>query len=123
MEELKLGAVESRFADIVWQNEPLSTKELVALCEKELSWKRTTTYTVLKKLCEKGIFLMENSTVTALIPKDEFYAIQSKQFVDETFHGSLPAIIAAFTKHQKISDAEIDEVQQMIDRYRKERSK
>ncbi|MBQ4153335.1 MAG: BlaI/MecI/CopY family transcriptional regulator [Oscillospiraceae bacterium] len=123
MEELKLGAVESRFADIVWQNEPLSTKELVALCEKELSWKRTTTYTVLKKLCEKGIFLMENSTVTALIPKDEFYAIQSKQFVDETFHGSLPAFIAAFTKHQKISDAEIDEVQQMIDRYRKERSK
>ena len=123
MEELKLGAVESRFADIVWQNEPLSTKELVALCEKELSWKRTTTYTVLKKLCEKGIFLMENSTVTALIPKDEFYAIQSKQFVDETFHGSLPAFIAAFTTHQKISDAEIDEVQQMIDRYRKERSK
>jgi len=119
MEELKLGAVESRFADIVWQNEPLSTKELVALCEKELSWKRTTTYTVLKKLCEKGIFLMENSTVTALIPKDEFYAIQSKQFVDETFHGSLPAFIAAFTKHQKLSEKDIEAVQGMIDRYRK----
>ena len=119
MNEIKLGMVEARFADIVWTNEPLTTKELVAFCEKELNWKRTTTYTVLKKLCERGIFKTENSIVTSLISKDEFYAIQSENFVDETFAGSLPAFVAAFTKHQKISEEELDEVQRMIDRIRK----
>ena len=119
MSEIKLGMVEAHFADIVWAHEPVSTKELVALCEMELKWKRTTTYTVLKKLCERGIFVTKNSTVTSLISKKEFYAIQSEKFVEETFGGSLPAFIAAFTKHQKITEAEIDAVQQMIDRYRK----
>ena len=119
MEEIKLGLVEARFAEIVWQNEPLTTRELVGLCEKELEWKRTTTYTVLKKLCEKGIFQMDNSMVTARMSKEEFYAIQSERFVEDTFEGSLPAFIAAFTKHQDMSKDELDEVQRMIDRIRK----
>jgi predicted transcriptional regulator len=120
MEELKLGMVEARFADIVWQNEPMTTRELVALCEKELEWKRTTTYTVLKKLCEKGIFKTENSTVTALMTRDEFYAIQSEKFVDDTFGGSLPAFIAAFASRKRPSEKELEEIRRMIDSFRKE---
>ena len=118
MEELKLGMVEARFADIVWQNAPLSTKALVALCEKELDWKRTTTYTVLKKLCEKGIFAMENSTVTVCIEKDAFHAMQSEKFVEETFDGSLPAFLAAFGSRKKLSDKEIDELEKLIEKMR-----
>lgn len=118
MLEMKLGMVESRFADIVWQNAPLSTKKLVELCKAELDWARTTTYTVLKKLCDKGIFKTENSTVTVLIAKDEFYAIQSEQFVDDAFSGSLPAFIAAFTTRKKISEKEIDEIKEMIENFR-----
>ncbi|MBQ7830360.1 MAG: BlaI/MecI/CopY family transcriptional regulator [Clostridia bacterium] len=117
MEEMKLGAVESRFADIIWANQPLTTKELVQICEKELNWKRTTTYTVLKKLCDRGIFATENSTVTALLTKDEFQAIQSEKFVGETFDGSLPAFIAAFTSRKKLSDSEIAEIRKMIESY------
>lgn len=117
MDEMKLGMVESRFADIIWQNEPLSTKELVALCEKELNWKRTTTYTVLKKLCERGIFLTENSMVTSLISKDEFFAIQSEKFVDDTFKGSLPAFIAAFTTRKKLTEKELEEIRRMMDAF------
>lgn len=117
MAEIKLGMVESRFANIVWENEPLTTKELVALCEKELNWKRTTTYTVLKKLCERGIFKAENSIVTALISKNEFYAIQSEKFVDETFAGSLPAFVAAFTSRKKPSEKEIEEIKRMIENF------
>ncbi len=117
MAEIKLGMVEGRFADIVWENEPLTTKELVSFCEKELNWKRTTTYTVLKKLCERGIFKTENSVVTALISKNEFYAIQSEKFVDETFAGSLPAFVAAFTSRKKPSEKEIEEIKRMIDKF------
>ncbi len=117
MAEIKLGMVEARFADIVWKNEPLTTKNLVSLCEKELSWKRTTTYTVLKKLCERGIFKTENSIVTARISKNEFYAIQSEKFVDETFAGSLPAFVAAFTSRKRPSEKEIEEIKRMIDKF------
>ncbi len=117
MAEIKLGMVEARFADIVWENEPLTTKELVAFCEKELNWKRTTTYTVLKKLCERGIFKTENSIVTSLISKKEFYAIQSENFVDETFAGSLPAFVAAFTSRKKPSEKEIEEIKRMIEKF------
>ena len=120
MEELRLGMVEARFADIVWQNAPLSTKELVALCESELNWKRTTTYTVLKKLCDRGIFATENSTVTSMISRDEFYAIQSEKFVDDTFEGSLPAFIAAFASRKKPSKRELEEIRRMIDDFGKE---
>ena len=117
MAEIKLGIVEARFADIVWENEPLTTKELVALCEKELNWKRTTTYTVLKKLCERGIFKTENSVVTSLISKKEFYAIQSENFVDETFAGSLPAFIAAFSSRKKPTAKELEEIKKMLDSF------
>ena len=120
MEEMKLGAVESRFADIIWENQPLTTKDLVKLCENELNWKRTTTYTVLKKLCERGIFKTEDSTVTAIISKEEFQAMQSEKFVDETFDGSLPAFIAAFTSRQKLSAEEISEIRKMIDSYKED---
>lgn len=114
----RLGMVESRFADIVWQNAPLSTKTLVDLCKKELNWARTTTYTVLKKLCDRGIFKTENSEVSVLIGKDEFYAIQSEQFVDENFSGSLPAFIAAFSTRKNISEKEIQEIKEMIENFR-----
>ena len=117
MTEIKLGMVEARFAEIVWQHAPLSTKELVALCEEELNWKRTTTYTVLKKLCERGIFEMENSRVTVLIGKDEFYAIQSEKFVEDTFSGSLPAFIAAFGSRKKPSAKELEEIRRIIDSF------
>lgn len=120
MEELRLGAVEARFADIVWQNAPLSTKALVSLCEKELDWKRTTTYTVLKKLCERGLFKTENSTVGVLITRDDFYAMQSEKFVEETFAGSLPAFIAAFASRKRPSEEELDEIRRMIEKFGKE---
>lgn len=117
MDEIKLGMVEARFAEIVWQHAPLSTKELVALCEKELNWKRTTTYTVLKKLCERGIFKMENSTVAVLITKDEFCAIQSEKFVEKTFEGSLPAFITAFGTRKKLSAKELEQIRKIIDSF------
>lgn len=114
MEELRLGAVESRFADIIWQNEPLSSRELVALCETELGWKKSTTYTVLKRLCDRGLFRNENGRVTSLMTKAEFASAQSEKFVEDTFGGSLPAFMAAFTKRKQLSDADIAEIQQMI---------
>ena len=117
MNEIKLGLVEARFADIIWSNEPMTTKELVTVCQNELDWKRTTTYTVLKKLCEKGIFKTEDSVVTSLIKKDEFYSIQSENFVEETFSGSLPAFIAAFTKRKSLSEKEKEEIKRMIDKF------
>lgn len=115
MLDYKLGAVESRFADIVWEHEPLSTGELVKLCGEELKWKRTTTYTVLKKLSERGIFQMKDSVVTALVSKEDYYGTQSERFVRETFDGSLPAFIAAFTKRKALSAEEIAEIHRMID--------
>lgn len=115
MEELRLGAVEARFADIVWANAPLSTKELVALCERELNWKRTTTYTVLKKLCERGLFLTENSRVSVRVARDDFYAMQSEKFVEDTFAGSLPAFIAAFASRKKPTEKELEEIRRMIE--------
>lgn len=117
MKELKLGVVESRFADIIWQNEPLRSGELVKICEKELQWKRTTTYTVLKKLCERGIFQNEKGIVSSKMSREEFYAVQSEQFVNHTFDGSLPAFLAAFTSRNKLSAKEIDEIRKMIDDY------
>ena len=117
MEEIRLGAVEKRFADIIWQNEPLSSGELVKECEKELTWKKSTTYTVLKKLCEKGIFQNEKGIVTSLISKEELNSRQSEQFVEENFKGSLPAFIAAFTKRKEISQKDMKEIRKMIDSF------
>ena len=117
MDDVKLGVVEGRFADIVWEHAPLSTKELVALCAEKLEWKRTTTYTVLKKLCLRGIFAMEKGLVTVLIPKDKFHTIQCKKFVEKNFSGSLPAFIAAFTSGKSLSQKELQEVRQLLDTY------
>ena len=117
MTDTKLGVFESKFADIIWEKEPVSTKELVAICEKEFSWKRTTTYTVLKRLCEKGLFKTEKSTVTALLTRDEFYAKKSENFVKESFGGSLPAFLTAFSSSRKLSKKEVDEIKKMIDNY------
>ena len=115
MSDMKLGAVESRFADIIWQNEPLSSGELVKLAAEELEWKRTTTYTVLKRLCERGIFQNQNGTVSSLISRPDFYAMQSEKFVEETFDGSLPAFLAAFGTRKKMSAEEIDELKRVIE--------
>jgi len=117
MEEIKLGVVESRFADIIWQNEPISSGELVKKCESELKWKKSTTYTVLKKLCERGIFKNEKGTVSALVSREDFYSMQSEKFVEETFEGSLPAFIAAFTKRKALSKKDMDEIRRMIDSF------
>ena len=114
MAEIKLGIVEAQFADIIWNHAPLTTRELTALCEKALSWKRTTTYTVLKKLCDRGIFSTENSVITAVISKEDFFAIQSEQFVQENYHGSLPAFIAAFTSRNTPTQEELEQIKKMI---------
>ena len=115
MNEMRLGAIESRFADIVWERAPLSTAELIKLCEAEFDWKRTTTYTVLKRLSERGIFKNDNGTVTVLISKNEFYSMQSEKVVNESFGGSLPAFIAAFTARQNLSEDEIAEIRAIIE--------
>lgn len=115
MDELRLGVVEAHFADIVWEHAPMTTRQLVDICAKELNWKRPTTYTVLRKLCERGIFKMENSTVTVLIDRDEFFAIRGEQFVEDAFDGSLPAFIAAFTTRKQLSAQEIDEIKKLVD--------
>ncbi len=118
MEDLKLGAIESRFADIIWDNAPLGSGELVKLAAKELGWKKSTTYTVLKKLCERGLFKNEGGTVSAAVSREEFHAMQSERFVDETFSGSLPAFIAAFSTRKRLSEEELRELEELIRRSR-----
>ena len=118
MSDFRMGMVEAKFADIIWANEPVTTRQLVTVCEEELNWKRTTTYTVLKRLCDRGIFVTDNSVVTSLISKDDFYAIQSENFVDDTFKGSLPAFLAAFTSRKSLSEDEVQEIQEMINKYK-----
>lgn len=115
MQELRLATVESRFADIIWSNEPIASGELAKICEKELTWKRTTTYNVLRKLCDRGIFRNEKGVVTSLISREEFYAAQGEMIVEEAFHGHLPAFIAAFTKRKALTAEEIAEIRRMID--------
>lgn len=115
MAEMRFGAVEGHFAEIVWDHAPLTTRELVDLCAKELNWKRTTTYTVLKKMCNRGILDMTNSLVTVLIDRDEFHARQSEEFVEENFNGSLPAFIAAFTQKKELSQKDLEEIRKMMD--------
>lgn len=112
---IKLGEIEARFAQIVWDNTPMTTKRMVELCQQELNWARTTTYTVLKKFCDKGLFKMENKTVTVLVSQDEFNAMRSEELVADAFGGSLPAFVVAFGSRKKLSDTEIDELQKIID--------
>lgn len=119
METPKIFESEYRFCLILWEHEPIKSSELVALCKEQLGWKPTTTYTVIKRLSERGVLKNENTVVSSLVTKDAVQAAEINEMVEKTFEGSLPAFIAAFTKHQKISEEEIDEVQKMIDRYRK----
>ena len=123
MDTPKVFESEYRFCLILWENEPVKSSKLVELCKEQLGWKPTTTYTVIKRLSERGVLKNENTVVTSLVSKDQVQAAEINEMVEKTFEGSLPAFIAAFTKHQRISDAEIDAVQQMIDRYRKGESK
>lgn len=119
MDTPKVFESEYRFCLILWENEPIKSSKLVELCKEQLGWKPTTTYTVIKRLSERGVLKNENTVVTSLVSKDEVQAAELNEMVEKTFEGSLPAFIAAFTKHQKISDKEIDAVQKMIDRFRK----
>ena len=118
MAEYKLGEVESIFADIIWNNEPLSSRRLAELAQERLKWKRTTTYTILKRLCDRELFQNNAGTVTSLVSREEFNARRSEQFLEDTFSGSLPAFLAAFGSRKKLSDAEIDELQKVIDSMR-----
>lgn len=118
MIDYKLGDIEMRFADLIWTNEPISSGELVKLAGTGISWKKSTTYTILRKLCEKGIFHNENGAVTSLVSKEEYISMQSEKFIDETFSGSLPQFIASFSKRKKLSDNEVSEIQALIDTYK-----
>lgn len=120
MHDLQLGAVESRFADIIWQHEPISSSALAQYSAEQLNWKKTTSYTVLKRLCDKGIFQNNKGTVTALISRADFYAMQSEKFVDETFDGSLPAFLAAFTARKHLSSEEVAVLRRMVAEYEEE---
>lgn len=115
----KMGMLEAKFADIIWSNEPLSSRQLIEMAREALSWKNSTSYTVLKRLCERGIFQNEKGTVTSLISRNDFYAMQSEQFVEDNFEGSLPAFLAAFGSRKKMSDEEVEELKKIIDGLRR----
>ena len=115
MTDCTLGEIEAKFADLIWENEPLSSGELVKLAENALGWKKSTTYTVLRRLCEKGLFRNEGGTVTAAVSREDFRAARSEQFVNETFGGSLPRFLTAFSRGKKLSDEEVDALLRFID--------
>lgn len=117
MADLQLGVIESRFADMIWENEPVSSAQMVRLAEEKLQWKKSTTYTVLKRLCDKGIFQNNGGTVTSLISRRDFYAMQSEKFVEETFDGSLPAFLAAFTTRKSLSAEEVAQIRRIVAEY------
>lgn len=120
MPEMQMGVIESRFAEIIWRNEPLTAVQLAKFAEAELGWKKTTSYTALKRLCEKGIFRNDGGTVHSIVSREQFYAMQSEKFLEETFHGSLPAFIAAFAQRKTISREELAQIRQMLDAYEQE---
>ncbi len=117
MGDIKLAETESRFVELVWQREPIASGELVLLCEKELNWKKSTTYTVLRRLCQKGILKNEDATVSSRISREEYMARCSEQVVEDTFEGSLPQFVAAFMSRKKLSRKQIEEIQKLIDDY------
>ncbi len=117
VKELTLGAVEARFADIIWENEPISSGELARRSEEMLNWKKSTSFTVLRRLCDKGFFQTEKGIVTSRISRQEFYSVQSERFVEETFDGSLPAFLAAFTTRKKLNAEEVAELRRMVEEY------
>ena len=114
MENRKLGSVELHFADLIWEHAPISSGELVRLCAERLEWKKSTTYTVLKKLCEQGLFENKDGVVRVLLSRQDYAAAQSEKFVEENFEGSLPAFLAAFTARKRLSETEIAEIRRMI---------
>lgn len=114
MDNIQMGVIEARFADIIWQNEPVSSTWLVKESESRLGWKKSTTFTVLKRLCEKGLFVNNGGTVTSLISKEDYNVIQSNRFVDESFSGSLPGFLAAFTANKRLNDEEIAYLKRLI---------
>jgi BlaI family penicillinase repressor len=118
MEVYKLTESEEKFANIIWQNEPIGSGHLVKLCEKEMNWKKSTTYTVLKKLCDKGVFQNENAVVSSVITRDEYYSKQSIRFVEDTFKGSLPMFLTAFIRGKKLSKHQAEELKRLIDEHR-----
>lgn len=120
MIQYQMGAIEKQFANIIWEKEPISTADLVKECEKCFEWKKTTTYTVLKRLNEKGIFQNNKGIVTSLMSKEEFYSLQSNQYVETNFDGSLPAFLTAFTSKKKLTKNEIVYLKELIDNYKGE---
>ncbi len=117
MKDYKLTEAEARFADLIWEKEPLASSELVKLCAEAFTWKKSTTYTVLKTLCEKGIFQNENAVVSAKLTREEFYGLQSREYVEEVFEGSLPRFLTAFCKGRRLSAKEVEEMKRLIDTY------
>lgn len=117
MEQFKLGEMEQRFADMIWAEAPIASGRLAERCAEEFGWKRTTAYTMLKRLCDRGIFANENGTVTAVMSREEFRAAQCQQFVDEYFHGSLPMFLTAFSRRRRLSSREVEQLRQMIEDY------
>lgn len=115
----KIPESEYRFCLIMWEQEPVAATDMVKLCQEQLGWKRTTTYTVIKRLGERGVLKLENGVVTSLVSKEEAEASEIEDLVEKKFGGSLPAFVAAFTKHQNVSEKELDELQRMIDRIRR----
>lgn len=120
MAEYRLGEAEARFADIIWEREPVGSMELVRICEEQLDWKKSTTFTVLKKLCARGIFRNEDAVVSALMSREEFYSGKSRQFVEETFGGSLPRFLTAFIGKKKLTDEQVQELMTLIENYRED---
>lgn len=119
MADFKIGSAEARFADLIWENEPVTSGHMAKLGAAEFGWKKTTSFTVLKRLCDRGIFKNENGTVTSLISRDEFYARHSEQYVEETFGGSLPAFLSAFCSRKELTNEELDELKNVIDAMRR----
>lgn len=115
MTEIQLGVIEAKYADMIWEHEPVSSSELVKMTAVEFNWKRTTAHNVLRRLIDKGLFKNENGLVTAVISREEFYSRQSKKYVQDSFAGSLPAFIAAFTKNNRLTAEEAEAIHKMID--------
>lgn len=118
MADIRMGPAETQFAEIIWATEPIASGVLSKKAEEVLNWKKTTSFTVLKRLCERGIFQNQNGIVTSLISRNEFFARHSQQYVQDTFGGSLPAFLAAFSTHKKLTDKEIDEMKGLIEKMR-----
>jgi BlaI family penicillinase repressor len=120
VKQYKLGKMERKFAVLIWEHEPVSSRTLTELCAEAFDWKRTTTYTMLRRLCDRGIFQNDGGMVSALMTKNEFGAAQGKEFLDLAFNGSLPQFFAAFTRRNKLSENEINEIQKLIDKHRED---